>query len=142
MSFILCNLTSNYKKPVSSVYIIYMQFNSKILYCLNSKYTFKQRDWTKGKAYINPFPHKMDRVIINIICLLCSFFSKRWLVYAARTNTDVCARNYLYPVFLLTKTHPRGFYQWIFIKNTPLSDWQDDQAQELGHAVYWVHLNQ
>jgi hypothetical protein len=42
-------------------------FNSKMFYCLNSKYTFKQRDWTKGKAYINPFPHKMDRVIINNI---------------------------------------------------------------------------
>ena len=76
----------------------------------------------------------------HIICLLCSVFSKRWLVYAARTNTDVCARNYLYPVFLLTKTQPRGFYQWIFIKDTPLPDWQDDQSQELGHAVYWVHL--
>ena len=38
-----------------------------MFYCLNSKYTFKQRDWTKGKAYINPFPHKMDRVIINNI---------------------------------------------------------------------------
>jgi hypothetical protein len=25
-------------------------FNSKMFYCLNSKYTFKQRDWTKGKA--------------------------------------------------------------------------------------------
>ena len=45
------------------------------------------------------------------ICLLCSFFSKRRLVYAAGTNTDVCTRNYLYPVFLLTKTQPRGFYQ-------------------------------
>ena len=73
-------------------------------------------------------------------CLLCSVFSKRWLVYAAGTNTDVCARNYLYPVLLLTKTQPRDFYQWIFIKDTPLPDWQDDQAQELGHAVYWVHL--
>ena len=38
-----------------------------MFYCLNSKYTFKQRDWTKGKAYINSFPHKMDRVIINNI---------------------------------------------------------------------------
>jgi hypothetical protein len=39
----------------------------------------------------------------KIYCLLCSVFSKWWLVYAARTNTDVCARNYLYPVFLLKK---------------------------------------
>jgi hypothetical protein len=46
---------------------IEIQLNSKIFYCLNSKYTFKQRDWTKGKAYINPFPHKMDRMIINNI---------------------------------------------------------------------------
>jgi hypothetical protein len=49
----------------------------------------------------------------NLWFLLCNVFSKRWLVYAAGTNTDVCARNYLYPVFLLTKTQPRGFYQWI-----------------------------
>ena len=84
--------------------------------------------------------HANNFVFINIYCLLCSVFSKRWLVYAAGTNTDVCARNYLYPVFLLTKTQPRGFYQWIFIKDTPLPDWQDDQTQELGHAVYWVHL--
>ena len=76
----------------------------------------------------------------KIYCLLCSVFSKRWMVYAARTNTDVCAQNYLYPVFLLTKTQPRGFYQWILIKDTPLPDWQDDQAQELGYVVYWVHL--
>jgi hypothetical protein len=79
----------------------------------------------------------------NIFCLLCNVFSKRWLVYAAGTNTDVCARNYLYPaVFLLTKTQPRGFYQWIFIKDTPLLDWQDDQAQELGHAVFECIYNQ
>jgi hypothetical protein len=50
----------------------------------------------------------------NTFCLLCSVFSKRWLVYAAGTNSDVCVRNYLYPVFLLTKTQPRGFYQWNF----------------------------
>jgi hypothetical protein len=27
-------------------------------------------------------------------------------------------------------------------QDTPLPDWQNDQAQELGHAhaVYWVHL--
>jgi hypothetical protein len=43
------------------------------------------------------------------------------------TFTDVCARNYLYPVFLLTKTQPRGFNQWIFIKDTPLPDWRNDQ---------------
>ena len=72
----------------------------------------------------------------KINCLLCDVFSKRWLVYAAGTNSDDCARNYLCPVFLLTKTQPRGFYQWIFIKDTPLPDWQDDQAQEVGHAVY------
>ena len=30
--------------------------------------------------------------------------------------------------------------QWISFKDTPLPDWQDDQAQELGNAVYWVHI--
>ena len=63
-------------------------------------------------------------MLFNNHCLLCSVFSKRWLVYAAGTNSDVCTRNYLYPVFLLTKTQPRGFHQWIFIKETPLPDWQ------------------
>ena len=64
------------------------------------------------------------RFVYQRHCLLYSVFSKRWLVYAAGTNSDVCARNSLYPVFLLTKTPPRGFYQWIFIKETPLPDWQ------------------
>ena len=64
----------------------------------------------------------------TFIVFCVAFFSKRWLVYAAGTNSDVCARNYLYPVFLHTKTQPRGFYQWIFIKDTPLPDWQDDQT--------------
>jgi hypothetical protein len=50
--------------------------------------------------------HANNFVFINIYCLLCSVFSKRWLVYAAGTNTDVSARNYLYTVFLLTKTQP------------------------------------
>jgi hypothetical protein len=64
------------------------------------------------------------KYMINRFCLLCSvFFSKQWLVYAAGTNSDVCARNYLYPVFLLIKTQPHGFYQWICIKDTPLPDW-------------------
>jgi hypothetical protein len=57
-----------------------------------------------------------------------------------RGQTTMFAREIIYtPVFLLTKTQPRGFYQWIFLKDTPLPDWHGDQAQELGHAVYWVH---
>jgi hypothetical protein len=52
----------------------------------------------------------------------CLWWKLRWLVYAAGTNTNVCARNYLCPVFLLTKTQPREFYQWIFI--THFIRWQ------------------
>jgi len=63
---------------------IEIQFNSNIFYCLNSKYTFKQRDWTKGKAYINPFPHKMDRVIINNI------YIHKYIVQLARV---VCSES-------------------------------------------------
>ena len=36
-----------------------------MFYCLNSKYTFKQRDWTKGKAYINPFSQIIYIYITN-----------------------------------------------------------------------------
>ena len=57
-----------------------------------------------------------------------------------RGQTPMFAREIIYtgtPFFYLQK---RNHVEWIFIKDTPLPDWQDDQAQELGHAVYWVHL--
>jgi hypothetical protein len=45
---------------------------------------------------------------VNIRCLLCSVFSKRWLVYAAGTNSDVCARIIYTPYFYLQKRNQVG----------------------------------
>jgi hypothetical protein len=42
-----------------------------------------------------------------------------------RGQTPMFAREIIYtPYFYLQKTQPRGFHQWIFIKETPLPDWQ------------------
>ena len=58
-----------------------------------------------------------------------------------RGQTPMFARDIMYtPYFYLQKRNHVGSINEIFIKGTPLHDWQDDQAQELGHAVFWVHL--
>ena len=92
-------------------------------------------------SHVHVFTKKLivliDKISTNCIVFCVAFFSKRWLVYAAGTNSDVCARNYLYPVFLLTKTQPRGFHQWIFIKETPLPDWQGFCKCVLFEIICW-----
>jgi hypothetical protein len=58
-----------------------------------------------------------------------------------RGQTPMFACEIIYtPYFYLQKRNHVGSINEIFIKDTPLPDWQDDQAQELGHAVYWVYL--
>ena len=53
-----------------------------------------------------------------------------------RGQSPMFAREIIYtPYFYLQKRNHVGSYQCIFIKDTPLPDWQDDQAQELGHAI-------
>jgi hypothetical protein len=47
-----------------------------------------------------------------------------------RGQTPMFAREIIYtPYFYLQKRNHVGFFQWIFIKDMPLPDWQDDQAQ-------------
>ena len=144
-TFIVVKFFTFWQKLISNIYIYIYNVHSAYMQ-IKKKYVFWCHLLFSPTLWNDPYTMYFSdaRIIGNLsyryICLLCSVFSKRRLVYAAGTNTDVCARNYLYPVFLLTKTQPRGFYQWIFIKDTPLPDWQDDKAQELGHAACWVHL--
>jgi hypothetical protein len=57
-----------------------------------------------------------------------------------RGQTPMFAREIIYtPYFYLQKRNHVGSINE-FSLDTPLPDWQDDQAQELGHAVYWVHF--
>ena len=117
---------------VLSAFIINKSKTKKSKGCKRFATTTRSWNWRKTFKIKYRKSNKTNCIFFTsfkYICLLCSVFSKQWLVYAARTNTDVFAQNYLFPVFLLTKTEPPGFYQWIFIKDTPLPDWQDDQAQ-------------
>ena len=58
-----------------------------------------------------------------------------------RGQTPMFASEIIYtPYFYLQKRNHVGSINEFLIKDTPLPDWQDDQAQELDYAVYWVHL--